>query len=91
MSPVFRLTKQFTLCRDILRSPKPFGFALQYATPIRVPLRFQTWFSTVLRYHLCGMHHAAFFCPFTFAHRFLCAAAIFLRADTDMVRFGFDA
>jgi hypothetical protein len=27
----------------------------------------------------------------TFAHRALCAAAIFLRADADMVRFGFGA
>ena len=31
--------------------------------------------------------YAAFFCPaFTFAHLALCAAAIFLRADADMVR-----
>jgi len=34
--------------------------------------------------------YAAFFCPaFTFDHRNFCAAAIFLRADADMVRFGF--
>jgi hypothetical protein len=32
--------------------------------------------------------YAAFFCcVFTFAHRARCAAAIFLRADTDIVRF----
>ena len=32
--------------------------------------------------------YAAFFFPaLTFAHRALCAAAIFLRADADMVRF----
>lgn len=30
-----------------------------------------------------------FFCALTFAQRTLCAAAIFLRADADMVRLGF--
>jgi hypothetical protein len=33
--------------------------------------------------------YAAFFCPaLTLAHRALCAAAIFLRADAGMVRLG---
>jgi hypothetical protein len=31
--------------------------------------------------------YAAFFCCFTFAHLARCAAAIFLRADADIVRF----
>ena len=36
--------------------------------------------------------YAAFFaCPFTFGHLARCAAAIFLRADADMVRLGFCA
>jgi hypothetical protein len=36
--------------------------------------------------------YAAFFCPARpLAHRARCAAAIFLRADTDMVRFTWDA
>jgi hypothetical protein len=30
--------------------------------------------------------YAAFFCARIFAYRAVCAAAIFLRADTDMVR-----
>jgi hypothetical protein len=33
--------------------------------------------------------YAAFFCALTFAHLARCAAAIFLRAATDIVRFGF--
>jgi hypothetical protein len=39
---------------------------------------------------LVPLHYAAFFaCALTFAHLARCAAAIFLRADADMVRFGF--
>jgi hypothetical protein len=33
--------------------------------------------------------YATFFCAFTFAHLARCAAAIFLRADADMVRLVF--
>ena len=41
---------------------------------------------------ICSIYAAFFFPAFTFAHLFRCAAAIFLRADADMVRFtGADA
>ena len=36
---------------------------------------------------IISIFYLAFFHSFTFAHRARCAAAIFLRADADMVRF----
>jgi hypothetical protein len=44
------------------------------------------WLSGVL-YRRSSLCYATFFAAFTFAHRALCAAAIFFRAAAESVRF----